>query len=123
MGSGQYWRSGSLTLNGVYLLDPSFGRILVADNAKKFRVEQRVKQRRNHVPGDSVDHRHLMEKLIANEGDIKLLRTDLHGINCKLDPIVKGIGSIAFAFKGLLLVGAASAAFAGILHLWGHVDV
>ena len=64
-----------------------------------------------------VTHDELLEKLVEHES--KFLKIDEHlaGIRDDLDPIASGVKSMAFAFKGLLVVGAGAAAFAGILEL------
>ncbi len=82
-------------------------------------TEKRMELRRS--TDLEVDHAHLLEKLVENETKIDTLGKDLHGINQKLDPIVTGIGSIAFAFKGLLIIGAGSAAVVGIIELANHI--
>lgn len=65
----------------------------------------------------TVTHETLLEKLVEHEDAILNLNTSLTSINGKLDPIVRGIGSIAFAFKALLALGAVSAAVVAIIEL------
>ena len=70
---------------------------------------------------EEVDHNTLLEKMVEHDDMISKLGTDIHGINEKLDPIAAGVTSMAFAFKALLWVGAASAALVGIIELVDHL--
>ena len=64
-----------------------------------------------------VTHQQLLEKIIEHDDGLIDLAKSIDGINANLAPIVKGIRSIAFAFKSLLALGAGSAAVAAILVL------
>jgi hypothetical protein len=64
-----------------------------------------------------ITHKTLFEKLIEHEGKIVKLTDDVHEIRETLKPIARGINSIAWSFKGLLLLGAGSAAVVGIIEL------
>ena len=66
-------------------------------------------------------HDDLMGKLVEHETAITDMGQDIKAINRKIDPIVKSLNSIAWAFKGLLALGAGSAAVVGIIELWRHV--
>jgi hypothetical protein len=66
---------------------------------------------------DEVTHKTLFEKLVEHEGSITLLARSVTQIEKQLHPIARGINSIAFAFKGLLALGAICAAVLGILKL------
>ena len=67
--------------------------------------------------GEKISHDDLLKKLTEHEGGLSTMGESIKAIELKLDPIVKGINSIAFAFKGLLVLGSGSAAVAGILVL------
>jgi hypothetical protein len=69
---------------------------------------------------DEVDHRQLMKKLVEHESKFVRIADDIKGIREDLDPIATGVTSIAWAFKGLLLIGAGSAAVVGILEMINH---
>jgi hypothetical protein len=64
-----------------------------------------------------VTHEDLLDRLISHESRLAGLVDAIEAINFKLDPIVQAVRSIAFAFKGLLILGAGAAAVAGILEL------
>ena len=64
-----------------------------------------------------VTHEELLEKIVDHEQGLARMGSAIESINQKLDPIVTGIRSIAFAFKALLVLGAGSAAVTGILVL------
>ena len=64
-----------------------------------------------------VTHEQLLDKIMEHDEILVQLADTVNKIESKLDPIVKALGSIAFAFKGLLIIGAGSAAVAGILEL------
>ena len=65
-----------------------------------------------------VTHAKLFTKLVEHEDKIVKLTDDVHGIKVTLEPIAQGVRSMAWSFKGLLVVGAASAAIVGIIELW-----
>ena len=66
---------------------------------------------------NEVDHEQLLAKMIEHEGKFIEITEHIEIIVEKLDPIARGIASIAFAFKGLLYLGAGAAAVVGILEL------
>lgn len=68
------------------------------------------------MPG-KVTHDELLAKLVAHEGKFLAIDKHLAGIREDLDPIATGVKSMAFAFKGLLLLGVGSGAVVGILEL------
>jgi len=70
---------------------------------------------------DAIDHEQLMAKLIEHEGKFVTMADDIKGIREDLDPIATGVTSLAWTFKGLLIVGAGSAAVVGIIELVNHL--
>ena len=70
---------------------------------------------------NEVTHKTLLEKLIEHEGAITTLASSVTKIERQLHPIAQGIKSIAFAFKGLLALGAGSAAVVGIIKLAEYI--
>jgi hypothetical protein len=67
-------------------------------------------------------HNDLMEKLVEHEGKFIQLNDTVMKIEQKIDPIVTSLRSIAWAFKGLLVLGSGSAAVLGILALMDHLQ-
>lgn len=68
-----------------------------------------------------IDHADLWEKIVEHEDQLVQMASDIKGIREDLNPIKKGIQSIAWSFKGLLLLGAGSAAIVGIIELAGRL--
>lgn len=64
-----------------------------------------------------VDHKQLMAKLVEHEAKFVQIAGDIKGIRADLDPIATGVTSLAWTFKGLLVLGAGSAAVVGIISL------
>ena len=71
---------------------------------------------------EDATHNDLMDKLINHDEAIVSMSDDLDQINAKLDPIMNSLRSIAFAFRGLLVLGSGSAAVLGILALTDYVS-
>lgn len=71
----------------------------------------------NHELHEDVDHAQLLAKLVEHESKFIKLTEQIDMIIEKLEPIARGISSIALAFKALLYIGAGSAAVVGILEL------
>ncbi|TFH48856.1 MAG: hypothetical protein E4H01_05505 [Lysobacterales bacterium] len=64
-----------------------------------------------------VTHEELWQKMVEHDDAITEMGESVRAINAKLDPIVKSLRSIALAFKGLLALGAGSAAMVAIIEL------
>ena len=75
----------------------------------------------DHEVPEEVDHSQLLAKMIEHESKFITITEHIEIIVEKLDPIARGIASIAFAFKGLLALGAASAAVVGIIELLDRI--
>lgn len=70
---------------------------------------------------DEVTHNQLMIRMVGVEEKMAEAGKEIEGINQKLDPIIEAVQSIAFAFKLLLYLGAASAAMIGIFEFIEYI--
>lgn len=64
-----------------------------------------------------ITHSKLWEKMVEHEEKFSSIADDIKGIRADLDPIAKGVSSIAWTFKALLVIGAGAAAVVGIIEL------
>ena len=56
--------------------------------------------------------------MVEHDNQIVKVMADIHGINVKLDPIARGVTSVAFGFRTILWFGAISISVVGMFELY-----